>query len=260
MIRRAKTLPAVYYQEDEFLSEQAALGFPPLLYAASRVSQDVYNKNYLARLESVKGKALALIGAYWARRYRDEHNGVWPTIEEFRSQCPVKDQVDMQIIEEANTEASHTLLWTNRYVYKLLARQFISFFNQKSNDKDCIPDSDTPGQFYLRCVFNSNEEENEYAAWKEACVKAFYPCVESVTLKQGKDSPFWKDYIDARGVGHPGLNNMADSLAIQIKLPKKTYWIYHRGPDGVWDDMGEIYDPARGDTNKGDIVQLAGWE
>ncbi|MEW6235920.1 MAG: hypothetical protein AB1656_11075 [Candidatus Omnitrophota bacterium] len=260
MKKRAKKLPAVYYKEDGFLSEQAAHRFPPLLYAASRVSQAAYNKNYFSRMESVKGKALALIGAYWARCYRDEHNGVWPTKEEFRSQCPVKDQVDMRIIEAANTEASHTLLWINSYVYKLLAQQFMVFFNQSRNDKDCIPDPDTPGQFYLRCVFNSNEAGKEYVAWKVACIKAFAPFVENVTLKMGNDSPFWKDYIDAYGIGHPGFNNMAEALAIQIKLPKKTYWIYHRGPDGVWDDMGDIYDPSNGTNSKGDIVQLAGWE
>ncbi len=100
--KRLEKLPDSFFENDPLFSIELAKSLPRILYVASkanRLMSDNVFRFYSDRIENVKRKALAIQGALWARNWRGER-GVWPTGEEFSTQCPVGDRFSLLTVED----------------------------------------------------------------------------------------------------------------------------------------------------------------
>ena len=103
MKRRAKRIPASFFEEDPLLSAQAARALPRLAYLASRLYEPYRQDPIEGRIDSARAHAYALLATYRARCWRDEHNR-WPNSEEFAQLVP--QGANLQWMEIAPTEVT----------------------------------------------------------------------------------------------------------------------------------------------------------
>jgi hypothetical protein len=249
MRRRAQRIPESYYASDPWMSAGSAKRLPPLLYLLSRVGlPDTRHQAREAgrRLDVARWKTQAIANAYRVRVFRDEH-GRWPTPEEYNLRLGAGSSLDYHVLADPAPLLNRFLgihdtyhqypdnfawNWTPEDPSKVVAVVFSTPQGVRKNDRTELG----------RLAANTN-----LAPWV-ADIMRVPSFVESVDVEELEvNDSVQRAQPESRVTAH-------------LRLPEKSYWVTHPGPDGIADGPRLEYDPTNGTMSRGDIVQLAGWE
>lgn len=264
--KRLKKLPESFYESDSFLSKEQAKKIPTLLYAATRSGggsvEDLDFVHDTGGLEfgRLKQEALALQGAMWARKWRNEHNE-WP-VKEFKEQCPAGQ--------------SFSLLKINNP--RPLQLGFNRLFEPNSIDSELSPISRSikirfPNLNTIKYTIIMSPEEQEKIEWIPAIFRVASPLVCSATYEikelpktlgaygMGMGMGMMGNYGMDMGYGTMVMAHSVVEYTVELNLPKTSYWIVKYQDEILSPELYLIDILSRDDPkSRQPVVQLAGWE
>ncbi len=258
MRKRVKRTPKEVFQNDPLLDPKTAEEMPRLVYLAARYgNQQPTITSAAKRIARVEVRCHMARAIYWARVWRDQH-GRWPTVEEFAAESSIPGNIKWHV------STDQAVFMREFYKRHMSEPDVLSARVQKvkyPTGPVCIFSIDHLFNNYVTNKANASSEE--LLQWYENSFEVLKPLVERTERKMNLPDPLVDsetelfDGGDSWLYASPSAMGDTSGLAVWLNLPKRFFWVTEAGPDGVDDGLEFDFDP---ETDRGDIIRLAGWE